>query len=136
MISVIVKMQPTTPRLVAKQDIFKTAYIVENGKMKLPDSDVEEDDVRRTTLVLAPASLLQQVRNDFPSNKLRRGEWSLMGLQWYEEVMEKTEQGTLTAHIHHGKDKLKSVKELQSFDVRLSMSFFSTFDPTRWLRRS
>jgi len=51
---------------------------------------------RQTTLVLAPASLLQQ---------------------WYEEVTEKTQPGLFRVHIHHGKDKLKEVKQLESYDV-------------------
>ena len=37
--------------------------------------------------------------------------------QWYEEVLEKTEPNTLKVHIHHGKDKLRTVEDLKKYDV-------------------
>lgn len=61
MISTIVKMQPTIERPASTlYDIFQRPYTVEGGKKRASEA-VGDDDIRRTTLVLAPASLLQQV---------------------------------------------------------------------------
>ncbi|GJJ14040.1 hypothetical protein Clacol_008297 [Clathrus columnatus] len=57
-----------------------------------------KSDFSKTTLVVVPASLLRQ---------------------WKEEIETKCQDGLLRVHIHHGKDKLKTVKELRAFDVRL-----------------
>lgn len=55
----------------------------------------------KTTLVVAPASLLRQ---------------------WKEEIDTKCQDGLLRVHIHHGKDKIKSVKELRAYDVSFILS--------------
>ena len=53
----------------------------------------------KTTLIIAPASLLRQ---------------------WREEIETKCQDGLLRVHIHHGKDKIKSVKCLRRYDVILT----------------
>ena len=54
-------MQPTIERPASTlYDIFQRPYTVEGGKKRASEA-VGDDDIRRTTLVLAPASLLQQV---------------------------------------------------------------------------
>lgn len=58
----------------------------------------KEEDKARTTLIIVPAALL---------------------LQWKEELDSKTNE-IFNVHIQHGKDKLKSVSALQSKDVRTS----------------
>ncbi|KAL5520215.1 hypothetical protein ACEPAG_9428 [Sanghuangporus baumii] len=63
---------------------------LDKGKAK----EVQQE--RKTTLVLAPASLLQQ---------------------WYEEFDDKVDPGVFRVHIHHGRDKLKTVKEIEEYDV-------------------
>ncbi|TDL15102.1 hypothetical protein BD410DRAFT_796684 [Rickenella mellea] len=68
-------------------------FIEGNSAGKKKGKDKEE---RRTTLVLAPASLLQQ---------------------WFEEVTDKCDPTAFRAHIHHGKDKLKTVDEVGKYDV-------------------
>ncbi|KAI0691058.1 SNF2 family N-terminal domain-containing protein [Cytidiella melzeri] len=57
-----------------------------------PPSD---DDDSKTTLVVVPAALL---------------------LQWKEELEQKTND-VFTVHIHHGKDKLKTLDKLRAKDV-------------------
>jgi hypothetical protein len=67
MISTIVKMQPTMPRPVVRYDLFDKRYKADDGRGKAATTVAQangDDEVRRTTLVLAPASLLQQVRDD------------------------------------------------------------------------
>ncbi|KAF8512773.1 SNF2 family N-terminal domain-containing protein [Gautieria morchelliformis] len=75
----------------------------------------------KTTLIVAPASLLHQ---------------------WREEIETKCQEGLLRVHIHHGKYKLKSVKELRGFDVilvsyqTLTAEFPTKLDPSEqsgWL---
>lgn len=56
MISTIVITQPEVPRAPQHEGFWK---VVGEGKKRQVDNDI-----RRTTLVLAPASLLQQVRLD------------------------------------------------------------------------
>jgi SNF2 family DNA or RNA helicase len=56
------------------------------------------DDASQSTLVVVPAALL---------------------LQWKQEIEEKT-NGAFSVHIHHGKDKLKSLSRMKEFDVSLS----------------
>ncbi|KAL5496134.1 hypothetical protein ACEPAH_3051 [Sanghuangporus vaninii] len=76
------------PRTV-EYDFFERRHL-DKGKAK----EVQQE--RKTTLVLAPASLLQQ---------------------WYEEFDDKVAPGVFRVHIHHGKDKLKTVKEIEEYDV-------------------
>ncbi|KLO18694.1 hypothetical protein SCHPADRAFT_106669 [Schizopora paradoxa] len=72
-----------------------TLGLFDKGKSKeITTSNVSKEP--RTTLILAPASLLQQ---------------------WFEEINDKTQKGVFRVHIHHGKDKLKEVKQLESYDV-------------------
>lgn len=58
------------------------------------------DEKHRTTLIVVPAALLQQVSRPclmvLPFNLL----------QWQDEITEHT-NALFEAHIHHGKDKLK-----------------------------
>ena len=56
MISTIVITQPEVPRAPQHEGFWK---VVGEGKKRQVDNDI-----RRTTLILAPASLLQQVRLD------------------------------------------------------------------------
>ncbi|KAF8153937.1 SNF2 family DNA-dependent ATPase [Crassisporium funariophilum] len=53
------------------------------------------EDECRTTLIIVPAALLQQ---------------------WKDEIVTKT-NGIFEVHIHHGKDKLKKVSQVKSKDV-------------------
>ncbi|ESK86005.1 snf2 family dna-dependent atpase [Moniliophthora roreri MCA 2997] len=54
-----------------------------------------EDDACKTTLIIVPAALLQQ---------------------WKDEIEEKT-NGIMNVHVHHGKDKLKKTSDVKSKDV-------------------
>ncbi|KAG7452506.1 uncharacterized protein BT62DRAFT_879840 [Guyanagaster necrorhizus] len=70
----------------------KTVQMIAAMLLHMPNIDSE---VCRTTLIVVPVALLQQ---------------------WKEEIEQKTGE-TLTVHIHHGKDKLKRVSEINSYDV-------------------
>ncbi|KAF8486693.1 SNF2 family N-terminal domain-containing protein [Gautieria morchelliformis] len=56
----------------------------------------EEGTERKSTLVVAPAALLEQ---------------------WAAEFRQRTQNGLFFVHIHHGKEKLRSTKEVQQYDV-------------------
>ncbi|KAF8064022.1 SNF2 family DNA-dependent ATPase [Lyophyllum atratum] len=53
------------------------------------------DDEHRTTLIIVPAALLQQ---------------------WKEEVETKTNE-VFSVHLHHGKDKLKKLSQIKNYEV-------------------
>ncbi|CAE6440516.1 unnamed protein product [Rhizoctonia solani] len=56
----------------------------------------EKRNPRKSTLVVAPAALLDQ---------------------WREEILSRTDDGLLKVRIHHGKDKLRSVNEVKKYDI-------------------
>ncbi|KAF5329445.1 hypothetical protein D9619_009161 [Psilocybe cf. subviscida] len=68
----------------------KTVQMIATMAVNQPKADDPQ-----TTLVVVPAALLQQ---------------------WKDEIDSKT-NGMFTVHVHHGKDKLKTVKEVKSKDV-------------------
>jgi len=68
-----------------------TVQMIATMAMNQPDAEEQH----RTTLIVVPAALL---------------------LQWKDEIESKT-NNMFTVHIHHGRDKLKSVKALRSKDV-------------------
>ncbi|QRV98450.1 DNA repair protein RAD5 [Ceratobasidium sp. AG-Ba] len=56
----------------------------------------EKKNPRKGTLIVAPAALLAQ---------------------WRQEILDRTEDNTFRVHIHHGKDKLKSTAEVKKYDI-------------------
>ncbi|TFY67000.1 hypothetical protein EVJ58_g1907 [Rhodofomes roseus] len=77
--------------LADEMGLGKTVQMIATMAINLP----EPEDKHRTTLVVVPAALLQQ---------------------WKDELLTKT-NGIFSVHIHHGKDKLKSVSALSKKDV-------------------
>ncbi|KAI0061315.1 hypothetical protein BV25DRAFT_1826795 [Artomyces pyxidatus] len=69
----------------------KTVQMIATMAMNMPDMN----DKTRTTLIVVPAALLHQ---------------------WKEEIEAKT-NGIFSVHVHHGKNKLKTLSALQSQDV-------------------
>ncbi|KAF8921264.1 SNF2 family N-terminal domain-containing protein [Mucidula mucida] len=70
----------------------KTVEMIATMVMNMPKLN---EDGPRTTLIVVPAALLQQ---------------------WKEEIETKT-NGVLSVHIHHGKDKLKRISQVKEYDV-------------------
>lgn len=66
------------------------------------------DDEYKTTLIIVPAALLQQV-----SHLGYLVTSSHVPLKWKEEIETKT-NGVFSVHVHHGKDKLKVFVEHRS----------------------
>ncbi|EUC62614.1 SNF2 family amino-terminal protein [Rhizoctonia solani AG-3 Rhs1AP] len=56
----------------------------------------EKRNPRKSTLVVAPAALLDQ---------------------WKDEILSRTDDGLLKVKIHHGKDKLRSAAEVKKYDI-------------------
>ncbi|KAH7335005.1 SNF2 family N-terminal domain-containing protein [Rhizoctonia solani] len=56
----------------------------------------EKRNPRKSTLVVAPAALLDQ---------------------WKEEILSRTDEGLFKVRIHHGKDKLRSAAEVKKYDI-------------------
>ncbi|KAF8667979.1 SNF2 family N-terminal domain [Rhizoctonia solani] len=56
----------------------------------------EKKNPRQATLVVAPAALLDQ---------------------WKDEILSRTDDGLFKVRIHHGKDKLRSAKEVGKYDI-------------------
>ncbi|KAF4611576.1 hypothetical protein D9613_003624 [Agrocybe pediades] len=69
----------------------KTVQMIATMAMNMP----KHDDGSKTTLIVVPAALLQQ---------------------WKDEIDTKT-NGLFEVHLHHGKDKLKSLSALKSKDI-------------------
>ncbi|KAF7320877.1 SNF2 family DNA-dependent ATPase [Mycena chlorophos] len=69
----------------------KTVQMIATMVMNLP----KDEDEHRTTLIVVPAALLQQ---------------------WKDEIESKT-NSMFTVHLHHGKDKLKKTSEVKGYDV-------------------
>ncbi|KAI0041675.1 hypothetical protein FA95DRAFT_1501098 [Auriscalpium vulgare] len=69
----------------------KTVQMIATMAMNMP----ELNEKNRTTLIVLPAALM---------------------FQWKEELEAKT-NGIWSVHVHHGKDKLKSLRALQSKDI-------------------
>ncbi|KAJ6490225.1 SNF2 family DNA-dependent ATPase [Mycena vitilis] len=98
----------------------KTVQMIATMVLNLPAHDEES----RTTLIVVPAALLQQ---------------------WKDEIEAKTNE-MFTVRLHHGKDKLKKTSEIKDYDVvittyqTLSMDFHipKDVDPdaeTQWLAK-
>ncbi|KIJ41077.1 hypothetical protein M422DRAFT_229883 [Sphaerobolus stellatus SS14] len=68
----------------------------ERGGQRGKQKSKKPKNFSRTTLVVVPASLLRQ---------------------WKEEIETKCQEGLLKVRIHHGKDKLKATREVRSYDV-------------------
>ncbi|CAE6483099.1 unnamed protein product [Rhizoctonia solani] len=56
----------------------------------------EKKNPRKNTLVVAPAALLDQ---------------------WKDEILSRTDDGLLKVKIHHGKEKLRSAAEVKKYDI-------------------
>ncbi|KAJ7325554.1 SNF2 family DNA-dependent ATPase [Mycena albidolilacea] len=69
----------------------KTVQMIATMAMNLPEGDEEA----RTTLIVVPAALLQQ---------------------WKEEIETKTNE-MFSVRLHHGKDKVKKASEIKDYDV-------------------
>ncbi|KAJ7762016.1 SNF2 family DNA-dependent ATPase [Mycena maculata] len=69
----------------------KTVQMIATMAMNLPS----EDEEARTTLIVVPAALLQQ---------------------WKDEIEDKTND-MFSVHLHHGKDKLKKTSQVNDYDV-------------------
>nr|GAT50264.1 SNF2 family DNA-dependent ATPase [Mycena chlorophos] len=69
----------------------KTVQMIATMVMNLP----QDEEEHRTTLIVVPAALLQQ---------------------WKDEIESKT-NSMFTVHLHHGKDKLKKTSEVKGYDV-------------------
>ncbi|KAJ6562842.1 SNF2 family DNA-dependent ATPase [Mycena vulgaris] len=98
----------------------KTVQMIATMAMNLPADDEET----RTTLIVVPAALLQQ---------------------WKDEIETKTND-MFSVRLHHGKDKLKKTGEVKDYDViittyqTLSMDFqipkdVDTTEEAQWLSR-
>ncbi|VDB88476.1 unnamed protein product [Peniophora sp. CBMAI 1063] len=80
--------------LADEMGLGKTVQMIATMAMNMPGIDEEI----KTTLIIVPAALLHQ---------------------WKEELESKA-NGLFDVHIHHGKDKLKSVEAMKSKDVILT----------------
>ncbi|KAF9468325.1 SNF2 family DNA-dependent ATPase [Collybia nuda] len=69
----------------------KTVQMIATMAANMPSPD----DECKTTLIIVPAALLQQ---------------------WKDEIETKT-NGVFTVHVHHGKDKLKKLSRVKNYDV-------------------
>lgn len=75
------------------------------------------DDDCRTTLVVVPAALLQQVCNDTVPHM-----YILILVQWKDEIDTKS-NGIFTVHVHHGRDKLKVLQYLYVQNLECSFHY-------------
>ena len=91
----------------------------------------EKKNERKSTLIVAPAALLDQV-GPHPSHFT--GVTSdlclflhsylvfdplFTPLQWRQEIIDRTETNFFKIRVHHGKEKLKSTAEVKKYDVRI-----------------
>ena len=104
--------QVNKPQVQAEEEEVEEIVANSKGKSKVL-ATAKKMGYGKTTLIVAPASLLHQVRTRMKHNLDHH--WGYC--QWREEIETKCQDGLLRIHIHHGKYKLKTVKELRAFDV-------------------
>jgi len=86
----------------------KTVQMIATMAVNMP----KETDAVKATLIVVPSALLQQV-SVFPHLTLP----ALTLYKWKEEINTKSND-LFTVHIHHGRDKLATLTDIRSKDVR------------------
>lgn len=73
-----------------------------------------DEDAEKSTLIIVPTSLLQQVSGSSCSTLAPT---NLVTDKWRAEIENKTVDDTFRVFIHHGSTKLTKVKEIRKYDV-------------------
>lgn len=73
----------------------KTMQVIATMVLNRPSPDARADDPK-TTLIITPTALLRQ---------------------WEDEILQHTAEGTFDVFVHHGNNKIRSLKHLKSLDV-------------------